>query len=819
VGVVSGHSLLPRQPFLAGFALPWWSLALAFAVTEAVVLHIQAQREAQTVSLSELPLVLGMFLASPVSLVLGRLAGSALVFAVLRRSSPLKTGFNLVLVATETCVALRVFDVVAAWGHGAGPASWLAAYAAAAVANALTTVAIRLVIAAYDGGLRPLRVLWDAVSGQPTTPVVVTLALVAVTSLSASAQSAWLLAGAAAGLVVAYRAYASLSDRNLSLERLYQFSQAVTSSPEVDQVLRSVLEEAKELLRCEHAEVAFVSSGGRGIARVRLGAGGRLSRSEAPQRTLDGWLLTRVVDAGTPVLMPRGSRDEPTRRWLEAEALREAVAVPLRGGSGVIGALVVADRLGEVRTFDREDVLLLETVANHASVALQNGELIDKLRHDALHDNLTGLPNRVHVQRVLSAALEEVRDGRSSGAAVMILDLDRFKDVNDTLGHQQGDLLLIEVAVRLRTAVGAAGTVARLGGDEFAVALAGTADEEQVLRVARRVLTALEHPIDLDGLEVEIGGSLGVALAPRHATDTAALLKRADMAMYDAKASARGLRLYEADIDTNDPRRLTLVSDLRAALHNDEIEVHVQPKALLASGDVVGVEALVRWTHPQFGPVSPDEFIPVAERSGLIGPLTTRVLDVALGACAQWRAAGLDLGVAVNLSTRSLRDADLVDDVSRVLRRHGVPSDRLTLEITESSVMADPARAVGILHQLRDLGVRLSVDDFGTGYSSLSYLKRLPVQEVKIDRSFVAGLREGSDDLAIVRSIVDLGRHLGLQVVAEGVEDQDTWDLLASMGCDLVQGWHLCRAVPTPQLRPWLESRRAALHSGRLRAI
>jgi len=220
-----------------------------------------------------------MFLASPVSLLVGRLAGSALVFAVLRRSSPLKTGFNLVLVATETCVALRVFEAVAAWGHGSGPVSWLAAYAAAAVANALTTVAIRLVIAAYDGDLRPLRVLWDAVSGQPTTPVVVTLALVAVTSLSASAQSAWLLTGAAAGLVVAYHAYASLSDRHLSLERLYQFSQAVTSSPEVDQVLRSVLEEAQELLRCEHAEIAFVASGGRGIARVRLGAGGRLSRS------------------------------------------------------------------------------------------------------------------------------------------------------------------------------------------------------------------------------------------------------------------------------------------------------------------------------------------------------------------------------------------------------------------------------------------------------------------------------------------------------------------------------------------------------------
>jgi diguanylate cyclase (GGDEF)-like protein len=462
-----------------------------------------------------------------------------------------------------------------------------------------------------------------------------------------------------------------------------------------------------------------------------------------------------------------------------------------------------------VRTYADDDVRLLETVANHASVALQNGELMDQLRHEALHDALTGLPNRAALQRQLATALEEVAEGRSPGATAMILDLDRFKEVNDTLGHQHGDLLLIEVGTRLRTAVGAAGFVARLGGDEFAILLTGSDDEDHAVRFGRRLLRSLEQPVSLDGLEIEIGGSLGLAIAPAHATDPAALLKRADMAMYDAKASTGGLRVYEPDPDSDNPRRLMLVSELRTALSHGRIEVHVQPQARMSTGEIASVEALVRWNHPELGFVPPDEFIPVAERSGLVGLVTTRVLDLSLAAVADWRRQGIDLSVAVNLSTRSLHDADLVEEVSRLLRRHDVPASRLTLEVTEGSVMADPARAIALLHQLRGLGVRLSVDDFGTGYSSLSYLKSLPVDEVKIDRSFVTNLSSQTEDVAIVRAIVDLGRHLGLEVVAEGVEDQPTWTLLTAMGCDLVQGWHLARAMPTGDLVPWLRARAA----------
>jgi diguanylate cyclase (GGDEF)-like protein len=818
LAVAVGLPVLDRPPFLPGVALPWWALAPIFTATEIFVLHIQRRREAQIVSFSEMPLVLGLFFAAPAALLLAQFLASAAVMVLHRRTPPLKTAFNLALGLTETCIAVALFSALAAGSDSPGPVTWLAAYVAALAAHAVGVLAIGCVVVLYEGSRHLPALLRDAVL-QPVSPIAVTLALLAVISLWSDPISGWLLVAFTALLLAGFRTYASLADQHISLERLFRFSQVVSSAPEIDAIMAAVLAEAKALLRSERASVAFVAADGELLARMRLGVDDRMQRSEEPPSAADRWVFGHVLDGGTPLLMPRGIRDPGARGWLDHYGMRDAVAVPLSSGTGIIGVLTVADRLGDVRTFEPDDVLMLETVANHASVALRHGELIDQLRHEALHDALTGLPNRTHLQRALGAVLDDVAAGTSPGAAVMILDLDEFKEVNDTLGHQYGDLLLVEVGARLTATVGTAGTVARLGGDEFAVLLPGSTAEDAVLHLGRRILRALEQPIPLDNLEVEMGASLGIALAPAHATDPAALLKRADLAMYDAKSSPRNLRLYEPELDTNDPRRLTVVSELRAALHNGDIEVHVQPQARLSDGAVVGVEALVRWQHPEFGWVPPDEFIPIAERSGLIGPLTSRVLDAALRACARWRAAGSDLSVAVNLSARSLHDADLVEEVARLLRRYGVPANRLTLEVTEGSVMADPTRAIAVLHQLRDLGVRLSVDDFGTGYSSLSYLKRLPVHEVKVDRSFIATLGEGGDDVAIVRAIIDLGRHLGLQVVAEGVEDAASWELLASMRCDLVQGWHLARPMPTAELLPWLVAREQPAGRGGLRVV
>jgi diguanylate cyclase (GGDEF)-like protein len=799
--------------------LPWWAFAVSFFATEACLRYVQVQREGQSITIGELPLVLGLFFAGPLQLLVGRLVGMALVFYFYRRASLLKTSWNLSFAALHTALAAWIFQLVAG-AHGVmSPWGWLGAFAGPLVANAFSAVALTAVVGIYEGGMNVRQMLRDMVASEPAVPIVVTFALVAGITVSAYPLSAWLVLLLGVGVLVGYRVYAGLANRHLSLERLYRFTQAVTSSPEVDHVLGSVLAEARELLHCERAAVSFVASVEGDVAEVALGASGRLTHTEGLSRSEDSWLLSRVVSQGTPVLLHRATKDVEERRWLTDHGARDAIAVPLRGSAGVLGALVVTDRLGDVRSFDESDVQLLETVANHGSVALQNGQLVNKLRHEAMHDALTGLPNRAYLQRRLVAALDDVADGRSRGTAAMILDLDGFKEINDTLGHQHGDLLLIEVAERLRTAVGASGLVTRLGGDEFAVLVVGTDDEDRLVRVGHRILRALEQPVALDGIEVEIGGSLGIAIAPRHAEDPSALLKCADVAMYDAKDSTRGLRVFEPQLDTGDPWRLTLVSELRAALNADAIQVHMQPQARTSTGETVCVEALVRWVHPEHGNIPPDEFIPVAERSGLIGPLTTRVLDASLAAVAGWHAQGHQIGVSVNLSTRSLHDADIVEEVGRLLRRHRVPPALLTLEITEGSFMADPVRAIALLHQLRELGVRLSVDDFGTGYSSLSYLTRLPVHEVKIDRSFVIGLRDDTDDAAIVRAIVDLGRHLGLQVVAEGVEDQVTWDLLAEMGCDLVQGWHLSRPMPAADLLPWLRARSGAGKGRALRAI
>jgi diguanylate cyclase (GGDEF)-like protein len=805
-------------PFLSGFSLPWWAMALFFVGTETFVLNIQAKRETQTISFSELPLVLGLFFASPTALLTGRLLASVAVMVLVRRSPAMKVALNAALLLAETSVAIAVFSAIAG-GAGTGPLTWAAAYAGALTGDMVAALAVGCAITVYDGGVNWRSLLTDA--GSLAVPAMgVTLGLIAVLTLSASLTAGWLLLAFGALALMAFRAYASLAERHLNLERLYRFSRAVSSAPEVDEVIDNVLTQAKNLLRCEQAAAVFFSDDGSVIDVTAHRRSEPSARYREPAGTRHAWAIRQVVAGGETLLVPRNTRDADARTWLVTNGLRDAVVVPLSGGADVDGILVVADRLGDVRTFEEDDLLLLETVANHAGVALRNGELIGRLRHGALHDALTGLPNRAHLQEGLAAALADIAAGGAPHAAVMILDLDDFKDVNDTLGHHHGDALLVEIGARLADVVGPVGLVARLGGDEFAVLLPSVADEEEVMQVGRRVLRALEQPVALDGLEIEVGGSVGIAMAPGHATEPSALLKCADLAMYDGKTySARGLRMYQPDLHASSPRRLTLVSELRGALQNGQIQVHVQPQAELRSNRVVGVEALVRWRHPELGWIPPDEFVPVAERSGLIGLLTTRVLDAALAACALWRAAGRDLGIAVNLSARSLQDADLVEQVARLLRRHDVPADRLTLEVTEGSVMADPARAVALLHQLRDLGVRLSVDDFGTGYSSLSYLQRLPVQEVKIDRSFVAALHGQNENVAIVRAIVDLGRHLGLDVVAEGVEDDATWQLLGSMNCDLVQGWHLARPMPTHELLGWLSTRERSRARGGMRVV
>ena len=437
--------------------------------------------------------------------------------------------------------------------------------------------------------------------------------------------------------------------------------------------------------------------------------------------------------------------------------------------------------------------------------------------HQALHDSLTDLPNRTlfhdRVHQALAAARRE-----HVPAAVMIMDLDRFKEVNDTLGHASGDELLKQVGLRLRHTLRESDTVARLGGDEFGVLLPKVLDAEAAVAVARKLRTTLEEPFTIHGLALQMEASIGIALFPEHGADVQGLLQRADVAMYVAKEHPSGCEVYTRERDEYSPDRLTLMTELRRAIDRGQLILHYQPKADLRTGEINGVEALVRWEHPERGMIPPDEFIPPAQKTGVIAPLTLFVLDEALRQCRTWALQGMELCVAVNLSTRNLLDVHLPDTVGELLTRWEVPARLLELEITESTILADPVRAMQILSRLDEMGIRLAIDDFGTGYSSLAYLKRLPVDELKIDKSFILGMEDSENDAVIVRSTIDLGRNLGLRVVAEGVETQKAWNHLASLGCDVAQGYFLSRPVPAEQLTQWLRERAGTQRERRLRS-
>jgi diguanylate cyclase (GGDEF)-like protein len=424
-------------------------------------------------------------------------------------------------------------------------------------------------------------------------------------------------------------------------------------------------------------------------------------------------------------------------------------------------------------------------------------------RHQATHDALTGLPNRVLFADRLSQALASAAGtGRSVG--VMLIDLDRFKEVNDTLGHHYGDLLLSQVGPRVQAILGEAGTLARLAGDEFAVLLPGI-DDAAAAAVAERVLGALHASFTLDELTVDLEASIGVAIAPWHGRLTEDVLRNADTAMYRAKQARAGIAVYDPDGEGPAPRRLLLLGDLRRALdRSDELVLHYQPKVELAGGRLSGVEALLRWQHPDRGLLQPADFIAAAENTGLIHRLNTHVLSLAIGQIRCWLDDGHRIAVAVNLSARCLHDTTLPARIAELLLANGVPATLLRLEVTESAVMLDMTRSLAVLNALHDLGVRLSIDDFGIGYSSMAYLKRLPVDELKIDRSFVIGMTGDHDDATIVRSAVDLGHNLGLSVVAEGVETGRHVHALVDLGCDIAQGYHYARPVPPAELTGWL---------------
>jgi diguanylate cyclase (GGDEF)-like protein len=430
---------------------------------------------------------------------------------------------------------------------------------------------------------------------------------------------------------------------------------------------------------------------------------------------------------------------------------------------------------------------------------LKSQKRAEELRRRATTDELTGLANREHFSAVLEKRISRATETGTS-FAVMLLDLDRFKEINDTLGHHYGDVLLRDLGPRLEKAVGANGLVARLGGDEFAVLPDVQSDDPAGLEAAAsKLLECVQQPIAVDELTLGIGASIGISRFPLDGEDVHDMLRRADVAMYSAKENHSSYKLYETALDRYSLRRFTVLNDFRTALENEQFVLHYQPVVAIDGEQVRGAEALVRWEHPELGLVPPNDFIPIAEQSGLIGPLTRYVLERAVAECKRWRSEGRALSVSVNLSVRDLLDLDLPGHVASILTAHDLLPGALHLEITEGMIMSDPDRALETVTHLRDLGVCISVDDFGTGYSSLANLKRLPINELKIDRSFISSLPHDESDLIIVGSTINLGHDLRLNVVAEGVEDEITLKRLEKLGCDLAQGYYFGRPLPSQE--------------------
>ncbi len=801
------------QPALLDLPLVPLALAIAFLAFDRCEIHVELREEAHTFTLGAIALTAGLFMTSPTELLAARLVAQ-LISARIDRDPPLRGAFNVSLGLFQTGVALIVFSsaplLVGSSGWGV---AWPAALVAVVAADCASALVLELGMRLNGGGADAATVRAMLALGVVAEAGVASLALMAVRLLEVDAGVLVPTAILAGVLVIAYRAYARVLQRLRSLQDLYDFTQALGQVSELRAALQLTLLQAREALRSESAELVLSDADG-GAVSMRLDSGDNLITELHDVPADPRW---SVIDSGQPLLVGRDSREQSA--LLERLGVRDLLVVPLTQGDRGLGFLAVADRWGEVSTFVPDDVQVLGTLANHANVALENGRLIERLRaevaekhHQATHDSLTGLPNRAAFQQRAELALRETGE-RPPTTAVMLLDLNGFTDVNDSLGHHHGDRLLALVGRRVRSVLPDGATLARLGGDEFAIVLPDLSQADAAVAVAERISAVLARPFQLEGLSLTVNAAIGIACAPDHASSVSMLLQRADIAMYAAKEQrGTAVVMYTPAVHQTEQRsrrRLSLAGDLRSAIEREELRLVYQPKARTATREIVGVEALARWEHPELGPIPPDEFVRLADHVGLSAALTRFVLHAAVRQARRWHDEGFPLNVAVNLSARTLTEHnDVPAWIREELEATGLDPAALTVELTETELMVDPESALEHLNSLAALGVQLSVDDFGTGYSSLNYLRQLPVHEVKIDRSFISGLATEPDDHAIVAAIIDMSRHLELEVVAEGVEDQRTWDVLTMLGCGLVQGYALSRPVPAEALSAWLAQRR-----------
>ncbi len=804
IPVLESGQPVGNERLLVGSAI----LLAAFLGGELFPLQIEVRRETLLVSGSELPMVLGLLLLPAWTVGLTHIAAGALVFLI-RRDSWRNIAVNLSFITVETGTAAFVMLTIV--GSDQTTASVGLRYLAVALgvlAGALmSAVAVGLTYRLL-GPAEPLaRVIGRSML---SAAAIVTFALAGYTVWRAGPFGPVVCIALAVVLAVLYRTYFLFLRQHADLTRMYSFGRQVTNVGSSINDWRGVLEQVRDQLNAQVA-VLRLNDGDSALRTLAIGPEGVLD--EPPMRE-DDPLLTTARSTGRA----RASTDRsPNREVLAALADRNAwdvLVVPLRSGDRDRGYLEVRDRLSRWGRFRDEDLQLLETLSGHVATALDNLRLLETLRHEAYHDAITGLRNRLGLHVEGQAAITQ-----GWGGAILLVELDVLSQVNNALGHDRGERLLRMAGERLVALVGADRPVARIEADRFAV-LVNAMPEAELTALGTEILATVGRAYSLDGIEVDPQAVVGIAFVPGGTAevggtsnlDPSTLLQRAEMAMLAAKAKSEPLQIYRPSMGEVYRRRFQLVTQFRQAVEQGRIIVHYQPKVDLAQRELVGVEALVRWMHPEFGLVSPAEFVEAIEATGSIDILLGHVLDTVLQQLRAWTAQGIAITAAVNLSVRNLLAENFSSMVANALKHHDVPAELLTFEITESSVMTDPEHSLPILRELHSMGIGLSVDDFGTGYSSLAYLRRLPIDEIKIDRSFVQGMGTDLSDLAIVRAIVDLGHSLGLRVVAEGVEEEAARDALRDMHCDQAQGFLISRPMPLDRFEAWLQARTVSIY-------
>jgi diguanylate cyclase (GGDEF)-like protein len=768
-------------PVRPAFALAWWVLIPLYALTQHFPVDFENRRGTYSLHLAQLPLTFGVVLIAPGLHLASRLIGVGIDCVLVRRQAPVKVAFNLGSAALDIGLATTAVALVS---YNPKPSAqlWLALLLGVVTTEVIGAVSLagiwRLLGVPFERRqmLEPLK--FAVVASATFTG----LAVVAVSAMYTARSSIGIMVVLCAALALAYRGHRRLFAQQRTTEHLYEFVKELGPVSVTSARINPLLDDVRVLLHARHLDLALPAPAG-------------------------GW--RHVISS------EQGDNQDPPA---DADALAEAVAraksgiksssdgdkdrmsTPLMGARSLVGILTVTDRLGDIRRFDMGDMRLLETVAAELTTAFERGKLLGDLELAATTDPLTGLPNLVHTTALLDALIA------TGDVLLAAATVDSFREVNDALGHEVGDNLLLEVARRLRD-VAPGGVVGRIGGGRFAIAVPAGAVGHDPELFGLRLRAQVEGTAQVGPVGSHIRLSVGVVRTPEHGTQASTLLRRAETAMHGAQLVHGGPVVWEPAYEIQGQRRLAVVTALREALSSGAIGLAYQPKLDTATGRATGVEALARWTHPALGAITPDEFIPLAEASGLMGQLTSNLLRQALVACNGWQRRAPRTGVAVNVSADTVLDPSFVTEVATILDECGSDPSLLTLELTEGVVVGDPLLAAERLGELRALGIKISVDDFGTGYSSLTYLKGLPVDEVKIDKTFVARIALDAADRAVVRAVVDIAHTLGLTVVAEGVEDTAQHALLQSLGVDEVQGFLHARPMSAADMVQWLRGR------------